>query len=183
MNEKLPTVTESVITTLLDAALPRDEFFLEYVTDIAHMQCLFSCDRKRIRDSLMLRPKGQTALIDGLYLAVQEMTKAHHPNRAVVLVSDGGDNESLYKFEELELVERTGGYRVNVINEPEATVASAHMALAARAPYVLHFAIPQTHEIKSLRHLKVDVHGVRPAPRVFYGIAYDAKSGLAVEVP
>jgi len=96
-----PPMMRAAVNALLDSSRPEDEYFLEYVNDVAHMQCLFSCDRQHIRDGLQVKPKGQTALIDGIYLALHGMSKAHHANRALLLISDGEENASLYRLKEL----------------------------------------------------------------------------------
>ena len=41
-------------------------------------------------------------MTDGLLMALREMPKAHHANRALVVVSDGFDNRSVHRFKELE---------------------------------------------------------------------------------
>lgn len=97
-----PRMMEAAVSRMLDISRDDDEYFLEYVNDVAHMQCLFSCDRQRIRNGLKVNPKGKTALIDGLYLALHGMSKAHRANRALVLISDCGDNNSLYNLGELQ---------------------------------------------------------------------------------
>jgi Ca-activated chloride channel homolog len=98
----LPAIARAGIGKLLDTSQPGDEYFLEYVNDVAVMQCGFGCDLRHIRDGLQIEPKGKTALIDGLYMALQEMPKAHHANRALLVVSDGIDTLSIHKFEEVE---------------------------------------------------------------------------------
>lgn len=47
-------------------------------------------------------PKGRTSLIDAVYLSTEYMSKnAKYERRALILVSDGGDNYSRYTEEEL----------------------------------------------------------------------------------
>jgi Ca-activated chloride channel family protein len=40
--------------------------------------------------------KGQTALLDAIYLGLSEMRNAYNHKRALLIVSDGGDNHSRY---------------------------------------------------------------------------------------
>jgi Ca-activated chloride channel family protein len=47
-------------------------------------------------------PKGGTALYDALYLALNQAARGRHSKRVVLLITDGQDNRSLYKFEELK---------------------------------------------------------------------------------
>ena len=45
--------------------------------------------------------KGRTALLDALYLALNEMKKAKNPRKAMLVISDGGDNSSRYTESEI----------------------------------------------------------------------------------
>jgi hypothetical protein len=98
----LAAIARAGVGKLLDTSQPDDEYFLEYVKDVATMQCGFGCDLQQIRDNLQIHRKGKTALIDGLLMALREMSKAHHANRVLLLVSDGLENRSVHKFKELE---------------------------------------------------------------------------------
>ena len=44
----------------------------------------------------MLFRSGRTALLDAVYLSVSEMRNAHNAKRALLIISDGGDNNSRY---------------------------------------------------------------------------------------
>jgi hypothetical protein len=46
-------------------------------------------------------PDGSTSLLDGVNLGLEHMKRAHTPRRALVAVSDGGDNNSRYTLSEL----------------------------------------------------------------------------------
>jgi Ca-activated chloride channel family protein len=47
-------------------------------------------------------PKGGTALYDALYLALNQAARGRHSKHVVLLITDGQDTRSLYKFEELK---------------------------------------------------------------------------------
>ena len=44
------------------------------------------------------RPFGRTSLFDAIHMAVTVMKAAHHERKALVIVSDGGDNRSRHTF-------------------------------------------------------------------------------------
>ncbi len=46
--------------------------------------------------------KGRTALLDAIYLGLHEMKKAHNPRKALLVISDGGDNNSRYTEREIK---------------------------------------------------------------------------------
>src|SRR5208283_1202488 len=41
-------------------------------------------------------PRGRTALLDAIYLGVTKMRQAKYPKKALLIISDGGDNHSRY---------------------------------------------------------------------------------------
>lgn len=48
-----------------------------------------------------MSPGGATALVDAVYLALNRLRTARGPRKALVIVSDGGDNHSRYSQGEL----------------------------------------------------------------------------------
>jgi Ca-activated chloride channel family protein len=58
-------------------------------------------------NDLVLR--GDTALYDACYLGVEKLQHGRYPKRALILISDGQDNNSSYTYKDvLELVRETG---------------------------------------------------------------------------
>ena len=47
-------------------------------------------------DLLTAQSKGQTSLLDAIYMAVRKMREARYSRRALLILSDGGDNHSRY---------------------------------------------------------------------------------------
>ena len=45
---------------------------------------------------VMLKPENRTALIDAVYLAVNKLRQAKYERKALLIISDGGDNHSRY---------------------------------------------------------------------------------------
>jgi VWFA-related protein len=50
---------------------------------------------------LFIQSRGRTALLDGVYLAMSEMKHARNPRKAILIISDGGDNSSRYTQSEV----------------------------------------------------------------------------------
>jgi len=48
------------------------------------------------------RPKGRTALLDAIYLGLSQMRGAHNAKRALLILSDGGDNHSRYNESDIK---------------------------------------------------------------------------------
>jgi len=96
MGTKIEKAREAVVA-LLQASNPEDEFFLMTFADTPTLAHDFTQDINELQSALLLtRPKGRTCLLDAIYLAVQKMTKARYSRAALVIVSDGGDNQSRY---------------------------------------------------------------------------------------
>jgi len=55
---------------------------------------------------VMLRPENRTALIDAMYLGVNHLKQAKYDRKALLVISDGGDNRSRYTQGELTRVVR-----------------------------------------------------------------------------
>jgi Ca-activated chloride channel family protein len=53
-----------------------------------------------------IQPRGRTALLDAVYLALEKMRSAHNNRKALLIISDGGDNHSRYTENEIRNVVR-----------------------------------------------------------------------------
>jgi len=59
--------------------------------------------------------KGRTALLDGVYLAMSQMKKAKNPRKAILVLSDGGDNSSRYTGSEIRNLVRESDVQIYAI--------------------------------------------------------------------
>ena len=60
--------------------------------------------------------KGKTALLDAVYLALDNMrTKARNPRKALLIISDGGDNSSRYTESEVKNLVREADVQIYAI--------------------------------------------------------------------
>lgn len=51
---------------------------------------------------LLTMPRGRTALLDALYLGMHKMRQAKNQKKALLIISDGGDNHSRYTEGEIK---------------------------------------------------------------------------------
>ena len=51
---------------------------------------------------MLAEPKGRTALLDAIYLGMTRMRKAKYEKKALLIISDGGDNHSRYTEDEIK---------------------------------------------------------------------------------
>ena len=97
MSDKLPESRQAVLQ-FLKTANPRDEFFLVTFNDRAALVNPFTLDLEELQKSVMTgEPKGRTALLDAIYLGMSQMRAARYNKRALLVISDGGDNHSRYR--------------------------------------------------------------------------------------
>lgn len=90
-------------TELVNTSNPQDEFGLVVVSDKPRVALHFDDSISEIQAVAdALHAEGATALWDGMYLGIQELKKAHYQRRAMVVISDGGDNHSHYTESELK---------------------------------------------------------------------------------
>ncbi|MBI4905555.1 MAG: VWA domain-containing protein [Acidobacteria bacterium] len=83
-------------------ANPEDEFFLVQFNDRAELIVPFTHNSEEIQNRLTFtQAKGKTALLDAIYLAIHTMKKARNPRKAILVLSDGGDNSSRYTESEI----------------------------------------------------------------------------------
>ncbi len=90
-------LSRNAAAEFLRTMTPNDDAFLVEFADEARLVEHFTSDMKQIdQDMENLRPGGLTALLDGVNLGVSEMKKAKNPRKALIVISDGGDNHSTY---------------------------------------------------------------------------------------
>jgi len=84
-------------------ANPQDEFFLVSFNDRAQLTSRFTTSVEQLQDRLMYTSAhGRTALLDAVYLGLSQMRGAHNAKRALLIISDGGDNHSRYNENDIK---------------------------------------------------------------------------------
>jgi VWFA-related protein len=94
MKTKMNKATESV-AEFFKTANTEDEFFLVEFNERAKLTIPFTPDADSITSRIArTKPFGRTSLFDSIDVALKHMKKARHTRKALVIVSDGGDNWS-----------------------------------------------------------------------------------------
>jgi Ca-activated chloride channel homolog len=94
MHNKMQKSREAV-STFLRTAIQDDQFFLVEFNDHVNMRADFTKDVETINRTLAyIQPTGRTALLDAIDFSIQHMRQAANMRRALIIVSDGGDNRS-----------------------------------------------------------------------------------------
>lgn len=91
------------VDTFLKLANTDDEFFLVEFNTSAHLTVPLTRDVGSVHAEVLLsRAGGSTALVDALYMGIHEMRKSTQTKKAIVVISDGGENNSRYTPEEVK---------------------------------------------------------------------------------
>jgi Ca-activated chloride channel family protein len=101
MSSKLIRARESILQ-FIKTANPQDEFFVIGFNDRPELIEDFTSSVEDIQARLAtVRSGHRTALLDAIYYGLVKMKEARHERRALLVVSDGGDNRSRYTEGEL----------------------------------------------------------------------------------
>jgi len=89
--------TREAIHEFCEASNPQDEFFMITFSDAPRLTTDFTNDSQQLENDLLTSvSKGRTALLDAIYMGLRKMKDARYPRRALLILSDGGDNHSRY---------------------------------------------------------------------------------------
>lgn len=95
------------LTEFLRTCNPQDEFFVIGFNDRPAVLVDYTNDVEDVEARMvMLHPQNRTALIDAMYLGVNKLRQAKYARKALLVISDGGDNRSRYTEGELTRIVR-----------------------------------------------------------------------------
>jgi VWFA-related protein len=152
MGSKLQKSRQAV-AQFFKTANPEDEFFLVQFNDRPNLTVPFTRNIEEIQNQLTFtQSKGRTALLDGVYLAMNQMKKAHNPRKALIVISDGGDNSSRYTESEIKNAVREADVQIYAIGIFEPMASRGRTAEEMAGPGLLSEIAEQT----GGRHFPVD---------------------------
>ena len=124
---------------------PEDEFFLVQFNDRPELVVPFTTNTEEIQNRLTFtEAKGRTALLDGVRLALTHMKKARNPRKALVVLSDGGDNSSRYTESELKNLVREADVQIYAMGIFEPIAGRGRTAEELNGPGLLTEISEQT---------------------------------------
>jgi len=102
MHNKLHKSSEAA-AAFFKTANPDDEFFLVEFNERPHLAVGFTSDADLLYDHILhTRTIGRTSLLDAIHMALIQMKNAKNQRKAIVIVSDGGDNCSRYSVGQIK---------------------------------------------------------------------------------
>ena len=104
MSSKMDRAKEAVVE-FFKTANPQDEFFMITFNDEPETVSDFTNSVDEIQNKLIFAiPRRRTALLDAIYMGVSKMRQAKYAKKALLIISDGGDNHSRYTENEIKSV-------------------------------------------------------------------------------
>ena len=107
----------------LKTANPQDEFFLVGFNDRAELLSSFNHNVEDLQSRMLLASaKGKTALMDAIYLGISQMRAANNGKRALLVISDGGDNNSRYNEKDIKRLAKEANtqlYSIGIFDQLE----------------------------------------------------------------
>ena len=137
--------SRQAVAQFFKTANPEDEFFLIQFNDRPQLVVPMTNSTEEILSALTFtQAKGRTALLDGVYMAMRTMRKARNPRKAILLISDGGDNSSRYTETEVRNAVREADVQMYAIGIFEPMGARGRTAEEAAGPGLLNELAEQT---------------------------------------
>jgi len=102
MRSKIHKSSEAA-AAFFKTANAEDEFFLVEFNERPRLAIPFTFDSNELYDHIVhTKTTGRTSLLDAIHMALLQMKKAANSRKALVIVSDGGDNCSRYSFGQIK---------------------------------------------------------------------------------
>lgn len=112
MGSKMDTSRQAV-AQFLKTMNTHDEAFLVEFSDKAELVAGFTENTSELQQKLTeVESQGLTALLDAVYMGLREMKKAKNPRKALLIISDGGDNNSRYTAEQIKNLVREADVQI-----------------------------------------------------------------------
>jgi Ca-activated chloride channel family protein len=132
-------------TQLLNALNKDDEAYLVEFADAAKMSVGFTSNTARISNALKsAQATGQTAMLDAIDTGLNEMKEAKNSRKAIVIVSDGGDNRSHYTAAQIEALVREADVQIYAMGVFDPVFTSALTPEEISGPRLLSEIATQT---------------------------------------
>jgi len=115
MTSKMDRAKDAVVE-FFKTANPQDEFFMITFSDEPEEVSDFTSSVDEIQNKLVFAvPRKRTALLDAIYMGVSKMRQAKFAKKALLIISDGGDNHSRYTEGEIKSVVKEADVMVYAI--------------------------------------------------------------------
>jgi Ca-activated chloride channel family protein len=139
---------------------PQDEFMLVSFADQPNLVSGFTAKFENLQERLLtVKSSGRTALLDAVYLGLNEMKKATTNRRALLIISDGGDNHSRYNEGDIKKAVKESDVQIYAVGiyesplnmpTPEETRGPSLLAELAEVSGGRMFSVENTDELPDI---------------------------------
>jgi len=137
MSDKIEKSKEAALQ-FFKTSNPQDEFMLVNFNERPDLVSSFTSKFENLQDRLILvKAGGKTALLDAIYLAMAEMKKATTNRKALLLISDGGDNHSRYTERDIRKAVKESDVEIFAVGVFESPAARGRTPEEAGGPGLL----------------------------------------------
>ena len=144
MGQKL-SVSKAAVSEFLKTMNPQDEAFLVEFSDHADLTLGFTHDANAIVNKMnSVQSGGLTALLDAVHLSLEQMKHAKNPRKAMLILSDGGDNNSRFSSTDIEQVVREADVQIYSMGVFEPVLFPSLSAAVVSGPALLAEISEQT---------------------------------------
>jgi Ca-activated chloride channel family protein len=115
MTGKIDT-ERAAIAEFFKNADPQDEYFVITFSDRPRLVASSTQSIDELETKLSsAEPGGPTAMLDAVYMAQAELRSARYKRKAILVISDGGDNVSRYTLREIKQLAQESDVRIYAI--------------------------------------------------------------------
>jgi len=137
MGDKIQKSKEAALQ-FFKTSNPQDEFMLINFSERPNLLSSFTSKFENVQDRLIfVKSGGKTALLDAIYLGLSETKKATTNRKALLVISDGGDNHSRYTENDVKKAVREMDVQIYAVGIFEPLSARTRTPEEARGPSLL----------------------------------------------
>jgi Ca-activated chloride channel family protein len=115
MANKIDT-ERAAIVEFFNNANPEDDYFAIAFSDRPRVLADSTQSVDQLQGELLAQqPGGPTALLDAVYLAISKLRTSRYERKAILILSDGGDNASRYKLREIKSVAQESDVQIYAV--------------------------------------------------------------------
>lgn len=192
--EDLTSRSFQTLRRLFESSHQDDEYFVIAFNDRPKLVQDFTTSPSEILNRVIfVKANGNTALYDAVYLGIEKARQGRHQKKALLIISDGVENNSIYSGRELrELLKESdvpmysiglsqlykglgtlsnlsglsGGMMFNPADEPQTRDIYTRIALALRHRYVVAFYPTDVTSSVDWHKVKINVSGPKGLGRL-----------------
>ena len=137
MGDKIQKSKEAALQ-FFKTSNPQDEFMLINFNERPNLISGFTSKFENVQDRLIfVKSGGKTALLDAIYLGLSETKKATTNRKALLVISDGGDNHSRYTENDVKKAVKEADVQIYAVGIFEPLSARTRTPEEARGPSLL----------------------------------------------